>query len=93
MATKLKVTYSDGREVVVIASPKAQVMTERNLAGITDANNLQASYYLAWASLFYGGKESADFESWLDSISDIERVEEERPDPTRPAPLPTSSSD
>lgn len=93
MATRLKVTYTDGREFTVIASPRAQVMTERNFAGINDANNLQASYYLAWSSLFWGGKESADFETWLDTISDVERVEDEKADPTQVGQPPTSSSD
>lgn len=82
MATKLKVTYSDGRKVDIIASPRAQVMTERNFGGITDERKVEASYYLAWASLNKAGQEPADFESWLDLVADIEEVEAKAPDPT-----------
>lgn len=92
MATKLKVTYADGRDATVLASPKAQVMTERHFKGINEATKLQASYYLAWSSLFGAGKESADFESWLDTITDVEQVEDEKVDPTQAGPPRTSSS-
>lgn len=75
MATKLKVTYSGGKTVEVVASPRAQVMTEQYLRGIGDRNQLQAAYYLAWASLNRAGKEAAEYEVWLDSIDDVEQVQ------------------
>jgi hypothetical protein len=80
---KMKVTYNDGREVEVIATPRAQVMTEERTAG-TEDRWLLRHYYLAWASLHKAGKEAADFETWLDQIADAETVEKPEPDPTQP---------
>lgn len=93
MATKIKVTYLDGREDVVVATPRAQVMTERHFAGLTDSQAVQTSYYLAWASLHFGGKDPGDFEAWLDRISDCAPEPEKDPDPTLDGPPSTSSSD
>jgi hypothetical protein len=96
MATKLKVTYNDGREVTVIASPRAQVMTEQHFkAGIGDANRVQAGFFLAWASLNRAGKEPAEFDAWLDLISDVDDAEagEEETDPTPAVQSTTGLSD
>lgn len=91
MAVKLKVTYEDGREVVVVASPRAQVMTEQ-FVGFGDDRKVQAGYYLAWASLHKAGKEAADYETWLDTITEVEEVSTEGPSPTKAAqPIGTSS--
>lgn len=100
MATKLKVTYVDGREVPILASPRAQVETSRHFkseGGITDANDVEAGYHLAWASLHYAGREPADFETWLDLVADVDRVEltaddEKATDPTPATPTSTGSS-
>jgi hypothetical protein len=84
---KMKVTYQDGREADVIASPRAQVMTEERLAGMSDRRIL-GHFYLAWASLHRAGKESADFETFLDQVADAEVIEpdeDDEPDPTQPA--------
>lgn len=93
MATKLKVVYNDGHEVQVIASPRAQVMTERHYGGISDAQKVEASYYLAWASLHKAGKEPAEFDAWLDLIEDVEEAEAEEPRPTPEAQPSISLSD
>lgn len=92
MAVKLKVTYTDGREEVVVASPRAQVMTEQYLGGYGEARQVQGGYYLAWASLNKAGKESADFEAWLDQIDDVEEVDA-TVTPTEPAQPAATSSD
>ena len=92
MATKLKVTYVDGREVEVIASPRAQVMTEQFIGGFVDERRVQAGYYLAWASLNKAGKEAADYETWLDQVADVEEVENKSTDPTQPAQSTDTSS-
>lgn len=93
---KMKVTYQDGREVEVIASPRAQVMTEERTAG-SENRWLLRHYYLAWASLHKAGKEPADFETFLDQIADAETVDEvdkaDEPDPTQPAQPGDTSSD
>jgi hypothetical protein len=94
-AIKLKVTYVDGREVTVLASPRAQVETERHFKGIDDAQRVEASFYLAWASLHYAGKEPAAYEAWLDLVTGAEEVEaaEDETDPTPPVQSTTGSSD
>ena len=90
---KMKVTYNDGREVQVIASPRAQVMTEERV-GEAGHRWLLRHYYLAWASLHKAGKEPADFETWLDLIADAEALDEDQePDPTQPAQPDATSSD
>jgi len=90
---KIGVLYRDGRTEEIIASPKAQVMTEQHFGGITPQNKLEAHYYLSWLSLHRAGREAADFNAWLESIDDAAVVdEEEAVDPTDPAPSPGDSS-
>ncbi|MFI6681872.1 hypothetical protein [Kribbella sp. NPDC050470] len=99
-ATKLKVEYADGRVVEVIASPKAQVETERRFK-TTDqaqAQMIESSFFLAWASLHYAGKEPADFEAWLSLVADVDQVQktmkdEADTDPTQVTQSSTGSSD
>lgn len=74
MATRLKVVYNDGRVVEVKTTPRAQIMTERHMKGITAANKLQASFFLAWLSLKAAGEETAEYEPWLDLIDDIDEI-------------------
>jgi hypothetical protein len=95
MATKLKVTYLDDAEVEVLATPRAQVMTERFLQGFKESSLVEAGYRLAFESLL--SRKLIDsglgYEEWLDTIADVEELEEEKPDPTPEAPSPTTSSD
>lgn len=100
MATKLKVTYADGREVEILASPRAQVETERRFKGTEGArsNEVESSYYLSWASLHFAGKEPADFDVWLDKVTDAEVIaptveDEKNTDPTPAVAASTGSSD
>ncbi len=100
MATKMKVTYTDGRVIELLASPRAQVETERHFKTTDNAQaqRIESSFYLAWASLRSVGKESADYEAWLDTIADAELIDpdeadEVAQDPTPPAPSTTGSSD
>ena len=92
MAIRLKVTYNDGREVSVLASPRAQVMTERAYSGMSETKSIELSCYLAWAALHTAGKEAADFEAWLDAIADVAEDGGEPSDPTRTVPSPGISS-
>jgi hypothetical protein len=92
MAVKLKVTYLDGREVTVLASPRAQVMAEQHFSGTPDAKRIEQTYYLAWASLNRSGQEPADFDTFLDAITDVDEVENEPPDPTPTVPTSDTSS-
>ncbi len=91
-ATRLKVTYLDGKTVEVLVSPRAQVDTERKFPGLEDAQEIEISYHLAWASLHRAGKEGADFESFLDQILEVEQLKSEVVDPTPPTPQPGTSS-
>ena len=99
MATKLKVTYLDGREVAILASPKAQVMTARHFKseGGYEGNQIEAGYRLAWASLHYAGREPAEFDVWLDLISEVDEAplgetDEQATDPTPAAQSSTGLS-
>ena len=74
MAAKLKVTYVDGREEIVLVTPRAQVMTERQYSGINQNKGVEQAYYLAWQTLHSAGKEPADFDHFLDLIADAESV-------------------
>lgn len=91
-AKKVKVIYNDGREVEVKVPPRAQVMTEEYVGGFKSERAILATYYLGWASLNKAGKESLDFETWLDQIDDVEDVEGEV-FPTEPAQSEGTSSD
>ena len=100
MATKLKIEYIDGREVELLASARAQVDTERHFHSTDQARaqQIESSFYLAWAALRHTGKESGEYEEWLDKVADVEivdkTVEDERAtDPTPAAASPTGSSD
>ena len=103
MATKLKVSYLDGREVQILASARAQVETERKF-GTTEkaqAQQIESSFYLAWASLHYAGQAPEKYEEWLDLIADAEVVDptkktaadEAATDPTPAGQPSTGSSD
>ena len=91
MGVKVLVIYVDGRRMSVPASPRAQVMTEREYKGDEETKSIESGYYLAWASLKAAGKETLDFEAWLDVIEEVEpsRVQA---DPTEPVPPSDSSS-
>jgi hypothetical protein len=98
MATKLKITYEDGTEVEVIATPRAQVETERALSGLGESNQIQATYRLAFESV--KARRLIDsglgYEEWLDTILDVDEVKKEGDEGERPtpeAPSMTSSSD
>ncbi len=104
MAAKLKVTYEDGTEVEVSATPRAQVMTERFLraqGGFAEATVVEASFRLAYESIASRKLLKKDeagndhgYDEWLNTITDVEELEEIPPaDPTPGAQSPTSSSD
>lgn len=97
---KMKVTYADEREVTVVVSPKAQVEVEDFFKGTEGAQSyrIKSHYRLAWSSLHYAGMESADFDTFLGMVADVEEIEptvedEKSTDPTPAAPTTTGSSD
>lgn len=98
MQKRIKVVYADGREVLAVATPKAQVETERKWGIALDAmTTMEQVYYLAWAALFHKGMEHTDYETFLKSVDEITPVAEDSADkqhnnPTQEAALPDESS-
>lgn len=95
---KLRVDYVDGRSATVLATPRAQVETERHFRGqgVADGNQIETGYHLAWASLHFTDQEPNDFETWLNLVSEVNPVEidaedEKATDPTPVTPEPTGS--
>jgi hypothetical protein len=80
MATKVKVTYLDGRVAEVRVTPRNQIMAERHFKGINDGNALQASYFLAWLALKAAKEEDAEYEPWLDLVDEVETVQPDSED-------------
>lgn len=94
-APKVKVTYADGREVVVRVSPRAQCMTEEKFGGYEAQYRRRATFFMGWAALSCARKDPGDYETWLDQVDDVEDIveESESVDPTQPAlPIDESSS-
>lgn len=95
MAARLKVVNLDGTEHEVVATPRAQVETERFLKGFSESSLIEAGYRLAYESLKVRKllDPALGYEEWLDTVADVEELEDEPPaDPTPEAPSPTPSS-
>lgn len=83
-AKKVKVTYADETRdaVTVKITPRAQVATERHIGGDWTGMALLSVYYMAWVALSKEDGNTPPFETWLDTVEDVEEVEEQKPDPT-----------
>jgi hypothetical protein len=82
--TRLKVTYTDGTEIEVLAGPRAQVDLERHFKmSIQEAKNIEHVYYLAWTALHLSGKEPRAFDEWLDDLVDVDQLGEVDANPTQ----------
>ena len=80
---RVRIYYTDGREVEVKVKPRAMVATERHIGGEWQNMAILSVFYMAWAAVRLEDKETPDFEAWLDSIDDVEQIEEKKePDPT-----------
>lgn len=91
-AYRFTVKYLDGGRVeTFIPTPRARIETERRFGGFDMKQAQEQSLYLAWCSLVKLGKESADFDAWLDLIADVEEKQVAEPDPTQPD-QPTTTS-
>lgn len=93
---KVKITYLDGTEKTVRASPRAQMMTEERFAGISGDTALRSTFYLGWASLNMAGQESAGWEEFQDKIEDVQLLkgDDSSLDPTdgeTPSPFESSA--
>lgn len=87
----LTVVYADDKRQSVPVTPRAQVAFEREFGtGLAKASQDMRNeylFYLGWKSLQLCGKESSDFETFIDAIADVE-IEQgtQRPDPTQSEP-------
>jgi hypothetical protein len=88
---RIKIYYTDGREVEVKVKPRAQVATERHIGGDWQTMAILSVYYMAWSSVRLEDKETPDFDTWLDQIDDVEQIEVKEPDPTGSGQSPDSS--
>jgi hypothetical protein len=80
---RVKIYYTDGREVEVKVKPRAMVATERHIGGEWQSMAVLSVFYMAWCAVRLEDKEAPDFDTWLDTIDDVEQVEEKKdPDPT-----------
>lgn len=97
-----KVTYSDGTVVQATAGPRDVVDYERQygISFTDDRTTAEQAYWLAWRPLNRTGKDTRDFEGFLNAIEDVESVDGteaptpvpfEEPAPAAPAPSDDSS--
>lgn len=93
MAVKIKLTYADGRKDEVIPGARARIDTERHYQGLGQHNVQEATFYMAWSHLKRTGSVADDFETWVDTVADIEETKADDPRPTPPAQPADTSSD
>jgi hypothetical protein len=92
MKLLFKVTYDDGRVVESAVKPKDVVAFERQygqtMAAFSEPGKVQLEwlYYLAWSPLHRSKQEPRAFDEFLDSVEEIDEVEEPEPVPFPPAP-------
>lgn len=80
-APYMKVTYMDGREVVVRIGPKTQVLFERHFPAMSmldygrgRGRRIEHHYFLAWAALTEAKEETREFDAFLEVLEDAETV-------------------
>jgi hypothetical protein len=99
-----RVTYVDGREVVVRIGPKSQVAWERHWdASMLDYNRkrtMEQTFWLTWHALCEAGAETREFDEWLAVLDDFkaeldtpdnpvaDEAVNQEPDPSRKAQQP-----
>lgn len=93
MAVKIKLWYTDGRVTEVLPGARARIETERHYSGLGPQNVQEATFYMAWEHLKRSGEDVGNFESWIDTVADIEETKADDVRPTQPAqPADTSSN-
>jgi hypothetical protein len=83
MAVKITLWFEDGKVAEVVPGARARIETERHYQGLGPQNVQEATFYMAWEHLRRSGEQVGDFESWIDTVADIE---EEKVDDVRPTP-------
>lgn len=103
MAQYQRVTYVDGRQVVVRIGPKSLVAWERHFKvsflDFRQSKSIEQNYWLTWHSLTEAKEETREFDDWLDIVDNYQSVIDtpdnpvgdeavnKEPDPTRKAQL------
>lgn len=90
ISLKMDVVMATGEKVSVAVTPRVQVEFERHFKfgiakAFTDDMHMEYVYFLAWKAMGYAQKTSQSFDDWLESIVDIEMVDDDAP-PLAPAP-------
>jgi hypothetical protein len=97
---QLTVKYADGREETVKTTPRDIIEFERRygtsyaaaLANPNTPGREEHWYWFAWSPLHRCGKDTREFEAFIDAIESVQLVMEEEPkDPFPPAPTEGSS--
>lgn len=93
MAVKIKLWYSDGSKAEVVPGARARIETERHYGGLGQQNVQEATFYMAWEHLKRSGEDVGNFETWIDTVVDIEETKADEVRPTLPAQPADTSSD
>lgn len=76
MRINFTITYADGTAAEATASVADQVAfeqaTDRSIARLGDDFRLTDACWLAWHALHRTNQTAKDFESWLDSVDNVE---------------------
>lgn len=97
MKLPFKVTYDDGREELVTALPRDVVEFERRYgvpySTLSGGGREEYWFWLAWSPLNRAGRDTRDFEGFINAIVGVELVPEDEPDtaPFEKAPTDESS--
>lgn len=96
-ANRAVVSFTDGSTQEVTLRPKATIAAERKYGKEAHGDRqIEASFYMVWYTLGMPGG-SDGFMAWLDSVEDLDPVEEaseagSADDPTDPPPLVSSAT-
>lgn len=73
-----RVTYVDGREVVVRIGPKSQVAWERHfqksMLDYRTSRTIEQNFWLTWHALNEAKEETREFDDWLGVIDEVKAV-------------------
>ena len=82
MRIKFKVTTSEGNSEEVTVKPAAMVAFEQAGNSLSDESKPVTNLYtLAWYAM---GKPERSFEKWLDTVEEVESLDQEGADVERP---------
>lgn len=81
---KIKVIFADGKETEAKITPRAEVMFEQHyevgLPSLENNPHAEYVYYLAWCSCVDSKMYHENFDTFLDSLEDVEMLEDPKDD-------------